>query len=695
MSFNLGALGSLYIELRANLGSFETDLGRAARVAEREGRKMARQASQLAAAAAASATAQGAAFSLMVKRQIDSADSLGKVSQASGVAVEQLSRLDYAARAGGVNDLDRQLQTLHKNTILATKGTGQQADAFRSLGVDVRDANGAIKSGDVLLLELADAFASHADGAGKSAAAQALFGDSAAKMIPLLNGGSQAIREAMTEAERFGLVVDTKAAANAAKFNDNLFRVQAAAHGVANRVAQGLLPTMIDLSNGFVSWAADADTAEKATRWVDGSVKGLIVTGIALKSVFQTVGTMIGGVIAAADRIGDDLTLSSFAHPAKLLWDLSKSAGPAAEILREAYGDARDSVSRDIEAIVKVIEAGQKDVDAAARSGETGRTSSRTGVNFRLGAASDAQIDEVAARALQARLRGMEQLQSQARSLAESLRTPEEKWQAQIAKIDEYYNQLDDLGVPLITAEERTRALAAANDEYYRSLDALDGKGQETFNRFSVFADQAARNMQTSLADFFFDPFEKGLSGLADSFSNTLRRMAAELLASEAFRWASGLTGSTNPILGAIGNIAGGFFAGGGSSGSSLNFGGGTSEFGIDYAALSFGGGRARGGDIQPNRWYTIGEDGPEQFYSGASGTVVPFAKMGAQGGGTKVEVHNYSGQQARTERATGPNGEELIRVVIGEVSRSIAENGTVGRTMATTYGLQRRAVGG
>jgi hypothetical protein len=673
---NLGTLGSMYIDLRAGLANFESDIGRAVRLAEKEAERVAKQSAKIAAAASAMFVAQGTAFSLMVKRQIDTADSMGKVAQATGLQIEQLSRLDYAARFGGVEDLGRQLQVLHKNTILASQGTGTQAAAFRALGVEVRDANGQIKTGDALLLELSDAFQKHEDGAAKSAAAQALFGDGAAKMIPLLNGGSQSLRELMTEAERFGLVVDANTSANAAKLNDNLFRMQAAFHGVANRVAAGLLPTMIDLSDQFVQYTTDAETAERATRWVDASVKGLIVTGIAVKSTFQAVGTMIGGVLAAASRVGDDLSWKSFLHPALLLNDLSKSAPAAAEILGNAYSDARASVSEDIEAIMKVIDAGQKDMQRLAEQGQAPATLGKSLVfNPR---EKTGEIDEAAGRALQQRIRQMETLQQQARQLAESLRTPEERWTAQIAKIDEYYNAVDSLGQPILSAEERTRALTAANDEYYRSLDALEGKGAETFNQMSVYADQAARNMQSALADFFFDPFSDGLEGLARSFTNVLRRMAAEMAASEVFRW-----------LGGMGFSAGSMFAptpmGGGGYGGL--------DYGVDPGSISFGGGRAKGGDIQPNRWYMVGEEGPEPFYSGVAGTVVPFKDSGAAGRGGNVVVQIYGAEgDSRVERDRGPNGDELVRVFLNEAAKSVSERGVLGQAITSTYLLQHKA---
>ncbi len=50
-------------------------------------------------------------------------------------------------------------------------------------------------------------------------------------------------------------------------------------------------------------------------------------------------------------------------------------------------------------------------------------------------------------------------------------------------------------------------------------------------DKMSEFAVQAARNIQSSFADFLFDPFSSGLDGMLVGFVRTLQRMAAEMLA--------------------------------------------------------------------------------------------------------------------------------------------------------------------
>ena len=76
-----------------------------------------------------------------------------------------------------------------------------------------------------------------------------------------------------------------------------------------------------------------------------------------------------------------------------------------------------------------------------------------------------------------------------------------------------------------------------------------------------------------------------------------------------------------------------------------------------------FGGFFADGGRLGAGKWGIAGERGPEIIHGPAN--VTP---MNDVGGGTVVHIHNYSGQPVREERSRGPNGEELVEVMIGRV---------------------------
>lgn len=101
--------------------------------------------------------------------------------------------------------------------------------------------------------------------------------------------------------------------------------------------------------------------------------------------------------------------------------------------------------------------------------------------------------------------------------------------------------------------DEVIRAGADMSDELSAYADETQEAWQTASEKFGVFADQAARNMQDAFADFLFDPFKDGIKGMLKGFVDILRRMVAEAAAAKIFE--------------ALGFGSGGFGGGGGGLG--------------------------------------------------------------------------------------------------------------------------------
>lgn len=222
------ALGTLTIDLAANLAGLESDLGKAQRLFDKNARNFERTVKGTAKVAAGIAAGAAVGLSAMVKSSIDSADALSKQSQVVGVAIEDLSKLKYAAELSdvGFEALTTGLKKFDKNITEAAKGTGAQADAFKILGINLKNNDGSLKSTNQLVGDVADAFARFEDGANKTAIATELFGKSGADLIPMLNGGRQTIKQAGDELERMGGVIDKNTGLAAERFNDNINRLR-------------------------------------------------------------------------------------------------------------------------------------------------------------------------------------------------------------------------------------------------------------------------------------------------------------------------------------------------------------------------------------------------------------------------------------------------------------------------------------
>jgi len=253
----MAALGQLVVSLSANIAQFQQSMDKASYLAEKNFNKI--QSAAKTAAAAVTVYLSLNQVKDSIKAQLDYADQLAKTSQKVGVATETLSAYAYAAELAGVNfeQLQKSLIFLSKGSVDAARGIGEAKDAFDAMGITVKNTNGTVKSNEQLLEEVADKFAKYKDGAEKTAIAVKVFGKAGADMIPLLNGGSAAIKEAREEAEKFGIIIGGDFAKRAEAVNDNFTRIQKAGQGLSLLFAENLLPKLENITKAMVDAAKE------------------------------------------------------------------------------------------------------------------------------------------------------------------------------------------------------------------------------------------------------------------------------------------------------------------------------------------------------------------------------------------------------------------------------------------------------
>ncbi|WP_247599377.1 phage portal protein [Sphingomonas sp. PAMC26645] len=169
-------------------------------------------------------------------------------------------------------------------------------------------------------------------------------------------------------------------------------------------------------------------------------------------------------------------------------------------------------------------------------------------------------------------------------------------------------------GVYAMRADAIKRSNEGPADSYMRSLNLSSSAIKEQVQDIGV---TALKDLNTQLSDAIL-----GAKSLASAFANMGKRIIASLL-DIAIQQAV-IKPLANSLFGAAdasGNRSGGFV---GSIGS--------------FLASTFGGGKAKGGGIDPSSWYVVGEKGPELFAPGVSGTVIPNGGRGA-GPSSKVTI--------------------------------------------------------
>ncbi|MBK8113489.1 MAG: hypothetical protein IPK44_02590 [Candidatus Accumulibacter sp.] len=127
----------------------------------------------------------------MAKTAVDAADALNEMSERTGISVDNLGRLQYAAKLSGVESdvLAKSLQKLSVEIASAAGGSVESAAKFRRFGISVRDSATKTAPGKRSAARpSADAFALLPRAPGRARTGAELFGKSGATLLPLLAG---------------------------------------------------------------------------------------------------------------------------------------------------------------------------------------------------------------------------------------------------------------------------------------------------------------------------------------------------------------------------------------------------------------------------------------------------------------------------------------------------------------------------
>ncbi len=197
--------------------------------------------------------AAGAALFAVAKSTANFGEEALKGAQKAGTTVQTFSALSHAAKMADVDNqqLITGLKALSVNMVEAQQRTGDGEALFRRLGVAAVDATGKLRPTEAVLLDLAEVFATTADGAAKTEAVVKLFGKAGLELLPFLNKGKTEIAALMVEAARLGLVLSKDDAEAADKFNDALKKLDAQVKGLTVSIGLPLVRGLTDVLQLF------------------------------------------------------------------------------------------------------------------------------------------------------------------------------------------------------------------------------------------------------------------------------------------------------------------------------------------------------------------------------------------------------------------------------------------------------------
>jgi hypothetical protein len=213
----------------------------------------------MAVATTAAVAGLGTALYAMTTKTADTYDKVQKLSDQLGVTTEFLSKMQTAAQFAGIQEttLNKAIQMTQVRIGEAARGIGEGKEAFQTLGVQLTDTSGKLKTAEQIMPELAGAFNDMTSATEKAELASKIFGQRGMSMLQMFKDGEEGLSKMTDEAERFGLVVSAKAGANAAEFNDSLTRTKMSLTGLRNKIAEEVMPTITGLSNRFANFVVN------------------------------------------------------------------------------------------------------------------------------------------------------------------------------------------------------------------------------------------------------------------------------------------------------------------------------------------------------------------------------------------------------------------------------------------------------
>jgi hypothetical protein len=223
-------------------------------------------------------------------------DQLEKLAARSGIGVNALSELGFAAEQSGssLDELGGAVLRMNRRLgrITAGLGSGQQVKALEALGFDAATLEGM--DAEERLLAIADAMAAMSDKAEAAGLAQRAFGTQIDAILPLLLQGRDGIAELRKQAREFGLTVSTESAVGAAKLTDAMNIMGKAWRMVTYRVGEAVAGPLAAASEAFGRIAATVgrfvEANQEVVRVVALAGGGLTAAGVTLLGVASAAG---------------------------------------------------------------------------------------------------------------------------------------------------------------------------------------------------------------------------------------------------------------------------------------------------------------------------------------------------------------------------------------------------------------------
>lgn len=233
-------------------------------------------------------------------------DAIAKMSQRTGIAVESLSALKYAADLGGssIQDVEGAVVAMQSTILKADYGLKRSVQSLGALGLSAQQLKGLRPEQQFAII--AEALSRVQDPGRKAALAVRVLGESGRQLLPMFSQGAEGLAAATAEAERLGLIMSTDMARASEELNDAWGRLTAVANMVTLQIGAALAPVLTDIANKIaaaarpvIDWIA---ANQELVAWLGAGAVAAVGIGTsmaALGTIMASAGAVIGAVATA------------------------------------------------------------------------------------------------------------------------------------------------------------------------------------------------------------------------------------------------------------------------------------------------------------------------------------------------------------------------------------------------------------
>jgi hypothetical protein len=281
---------------------------------------------------AAAFAATGKFFKDSISATGDLAKSTMALQRSTGLDAKSASQWATVTKARGIETKQFQMGlTKLSKTLTDAKGGSEKAVAtLKTLGI----TQDVIASGDVngALLQTADAFATMENPAQKAALAQSLFGRSALALRPMLDSGSEGIKEQLAIADRYGATLDDSAVEGSKNLIAQQREMKIAFEGLKIQLGTALLPALQSIIGALGAFTRVAQPILRNATAMKIVVGGIAVAFIAYKaavvaSTLASLGLTTATIASKAALIQASVA-TKVVTAAQWLWNAAMTANP-------------------------------------------------------------------------------------------------------------------------------------------------------------------------------------------------------------------------------------------------------------------------------------------------------------------------------------------------------------------------------